>query len=102
MESVNSEMLEMWREIKAQVDALEFDVQKSIRGTASAGVRVRKGLRRVKNSITGLVKMVLNGDKALKAERTAIRAAKKAAKENGTVEPTAQETITPAVTATVS
>lgn len=48
-----------WEELKALVESLEADVQKSINGNKSAGVRSRRGLRQIKSSVSELVKASL-------------------------------------------
>jgi hypothetical protein len=58
-----------WDELKVLVASLEFDLLKNARGTAAAGVRVRKGLRDLKNMAAELVKMTVTLDKAKKAAK---------------------------------
>jgi hypothetical protein len=53
----NSQILLTWSEIKNIIEGLEFDVLKSARGVAAAGVRARKGLRALKARSHDLVKL---------------------------------------------
>jgi hypothetical protein len=69
-----------WAEVKALVDSLELDVLKNAKGNASAGVRVRKGLRLLKKVAGELVKATAASDKQIKTARNVEKAAKKAAK----------------------
>ena len=62
-------MLTKWTELRAAVEALDFDVQKNARGVVAAGVRVRKGLRDLKAKASDLVKTTTTRDKAVKAEK---------------------------------
>ena len=48
-----------WEELKALVESLEADVQKSINGNKSAGVRSRRGLRQIKSYVSELVEASL-------------------------------------------
>jgi hypothetical protein len=52
-----------WLEIKTLIELLEVDVVKNANGNASAGVRVRRGLRTLKGEAASLVKLSLEGDK---------------------------------------
>lgn len=61
-------VLNKWNELKSLVEALEVDVAKNARGVAAAGVRVRKGLRDLKNKAGDLVKVTLENDKSKKSE----------------------------------
>ena len=54
-----SGILEKWNEIKVLIETLELDVHKNVSGNASAGVRVRKGLRTLKTTAGELVKLTL-------------------------------------------
>lgn len=59
-----SKVVESWTEIKSLVDNLELDVVKNgVKGNNAAGVRVRKGLRAVKQLATALVKLTVTLDK---------------------------------------
>jgi hypothetical protein len=51
--------VELWNEIKALVNSIDVDVTKNAKGNASAGVRVRKGLRLLRGKATQLVKVTL-------------------------------------------
>ena len=64
----DNEVLAKWAEIKALVEALEHDVAKNAKGTAAAGVRVRKGLRELKNKAGELVKVTITLDKTKKKD----------------------------------
>jgi len=61
-----SGILEKWNEIKVLVETLELDVHKNVSGNASAGVRVRKGLRSLKKEVSDLVKLSITEEKAKK------------------------------------
>lgn len=63
-----NEVLAKWNDIKALVEALEHDVAKNAKGTAAAGVRVRKGLRDLKAKAGELVKLTITLDKAKKKD----------------------------------
>ena len=63
----DNKILSQYHEIKALVEALEFDVTKNAHGTAAAGVRARKGLRTVKTKCSNLVKLMIELDKSEKA-----------------------------------
>lgn len=65
----SNNITEKWNEIRDIVEALELDVAKNIRGVAAAGVRLRKGLRRMRQISSELVKFTVITDKAAKAER---------------------------------
>jgi len=62
-------VLAKWGELKTLVETLELDLQKSARGVAAAGVRVRKGLRDLKGRAADLVKTTVELDKAKKAAK---------------------------------
>lgn len=49
----------LWHEIKVLVESIDTDVTKNVKGNASAGVRVRKGLRLLRTKTTELVKVTL-------------------------------------------
>jgi len=61
-----SDILDRWSEIKVLVETLELDVHKNATGNASAGVRVRKGLRALKKDVGDLVKLSIEEDKSKK------------------------------------
>lgn len=52
-----------WQEIKTLIESLEVDIAKNANGNASAGVRVRRGLRNLKSEASSLVKISLEKDK---------------------------------------
>ena len=58
-----NEVLAKWADLKALVEALEHDIAKNAKGTAAAGVRVRKGLRELKAKAGELVKLTITCDK---------------------------------------
>ena len=62
-----STVTDQWNEIKVLVESLDLDVAKNAAGTASAGVRARRGLRLLKNKTAELVKATIEADKAKKA-----------------------------------
>lgn len=62
MDSENA-VLTKWNEMKLLVESLELDVAKNARGTAAAGVRLRKGLRQLKTKCAELVKLTVVRDK---------------------------------------
>ena len=57
--SSNQDLGQGWEDLKGLVEALEADVQKSINGNKSAGVRSRRGLRQIKSAVSELVKASL-------------------------------------------
>ena len=61
--SMETELMQKWEEIKVLVESLEIDIIKNANGNASAGVRVRRGLRNLKSEASGLVKVSLEKDK---------------------------------------
>lgn len=63
-----NEVLAKWADLKALVEALEYDIAKNAKGTAAAGVRVRKGLRELKAKAGALVKLTITFDKAKKKD----------------------------------
>jgi len=63
-----NEVLAKWADLKALVEALEHDVAKNAKGTAAAGVRVRKGLRELKTKAGDLVKLTITFDKTKKKD----------------------------------
>lgn len=73
--SDENEVLVLWNELKGIVADLELDVQKNANGTASAGVRARKGLRHLKSVASALVKTSTNRDKTLKVAKAAAKVA---------------------------
>jgi hypothetical protein len=64
-------VLDVWAEFKLLVEAVEEDVHKNSKGNLSAGVRVRKGVRKLRSLGAELIKATLAGDEARKAERPA-------------------------------
>ncbi len=61
--SAETELLQKWHEIKTLMETLEVDIAKNANGNASAGVRVRRGLRNLKSEASSLVKISLEKDK---------------------------------------
>ena len=64
-----NQLVEDWNELKVLVDSLELDVHKHANGNASAGIRARRGLRRLKAEASSLVKLSLEMDKSRKASK---------------------------------
>lgn len=62
-----NKVLVEWDSIKAAIVELEADVQKNAKGTALAGVRVRKQLRALRTIITSLIKTTVVVTKERKA-----------------------------------
>ena len=62
--STETELMQKWLEIKTLMETLEVDVAKNANGNASAGVRVRRGLRNLKSEASSLVKISLQKDKS--------------------------------------
>ena len=62
--STETELMQKWLEIKTLMETLEVDVAKNANGNASAGVRVRRGLRNLKSEASSLVKISLQNDKS--------------------------------------
>ena len=52
-----------WEDLKSLIESLEIDVQKSLNGNKSAGVRTRRGLRQVKTVAADLVRASLTLEK---------------------------------------
>ena len=66
-----SQVVESYEEIKKLVTDLELDVVKNgVKSNNAAGVRVRKGLRKLKSLATALVKLTVTLDKASKEPKT--------------------------------
>jgi hypothetical protein len=64
--------LDVWSEFKVLVEAVEADVHKNAtKGNHSAGVRVRKGVRKLRLLGAELIKATLAADEARKAEKPA-------------------------------
>ena len=61
-----SNILELWAEIKTLVESLDLDVMKNANGNASAGVRARRGLRLLKSKSGELVKTTISFEKSKK------------------------------------
>ena len=53
-----------FEELKVLLETIEVDLLKNASGNKSAGTRVRKGLRLLKNNAAALVKISLETDKA--------------------------------------
>jgi hypothetical protein len=65
-------VLDVWSEFKVLVEQVEEDVHKNAtKGNLSAGVRVRKGVRKLRTLGAELIKATLAGDEARKAEKPA-------------------------------
>lgn len=62
----DSNILELWAEIKTLVESLDLDVMKNASGNASAGVRARRGLRLLKTKSGELVKTTITAEKTRK------------------------------------
>ena len=62
----DSNILELWAEIKTLVESLDLDVVKNASGNASAGVRARRGLRLLKSKSADLVKTTISVEKSKK------------------------------------
>lgn len=61
--SSGNDLVQKWQEIKTLMETLEVDLVKNANGNASAGVRVRRGLRNLKSEASSLVKISLENDK---------------------------------------
>lgn len=61
--SSGNDLVQKWQELKTLVETLEVDLVKNANGNASAGVRVRRGLRNLKSEASSLVKISLENDK---------------------------------------
>lgn len=70
-------LLEKWLELKTLVDTIEMDLHRSVRGNRAAGLRLRRGLRKVRSSSLELTRTSLKYDSALEESRRAKKAAKK-------------------------
>ncbi len=57
-----SNIVENWENSKELIESLEADLNKTAGGNKAAGVRLRKGLRTVKNQAAALVKESLQQD----------------------------------------
>jgi hypothetical protein len=69
---------ELWAEVKATVEELEKDVARNVdKSNVSAGVRVRKGVRKLRALGADLIRSTTQADK----ERTEKRRAEKKAAE---------------------
>ena len=62
--SDSNTILESWEGLKELVASLELDVHKNANGNKSAGVRARRGLRRLKDASAALVKLTLEVEKS--------------------------------------
>jgi len=62
----DSNILQLWSEIKTLVESLDLDVVKNANGNASAGVRARRGLRLLKSKSADLVKTTIAEEKSRK------------------------------------
>ena len=61
--SDSNTILDNWESLKELVASLELDVHKNAHGNKSAGVRARRGLRRLKDASATLVKLTLEVEK---------------------------------------
>ena len=61
--SSGNDLVQKWQELKTLMETLEVDLVKNANGNASAGVRVRRGLRNLKSEASSLVKISLENDK---------------------------------------
>ena len=61
--SDSNSILESWEGLKELVATLELDVHKNANGNKSAGVRARRGLRKLKTDAGTLVKLTLSAEK---------------------------------------
>lgn len=68
--SEGNPILDRWNDIKVLVNELELDAVKNSRGTAAAGVRLRKGLRMLKTAATELTKLTIELDKVKKSDKS--------------------------------
>lgn len=64
-----SQIINIWNEILNLVDHLQLDVVKNDKEHVCAGVRMRRGLRMLKNSVVELQRVSSERDNALKAAR---------------------------------
>ena len=62
--SDSNTILENWESLKELVASLELDVHKNANGNKSAGVRARRGMRRLKDASAALVKLTLEVEKS--------------------------------------
>jgi hypothetical protein len=65
-----NQLVDEWNELKVLIESLELDVHKHANGNASAGIRARRGLRRLKTEAGSLVKLSLEMDKARKSAKS--------------------------------
>lgn len=68
--TADNKILASWTELRALMDAIEPDLMKNARGTVSAGVRARKGLRTLKTKVSELVKTTIALDKQNSSKST--------------------------------
>lgn len=62
----DSKVSSMWTEFKVLVDSMEKDMEKNAeKSNVSAGIRVRKGLREMRKSVSALLKETLVSDKTI-------------------------------------
>ncbi len=68
--SEGKSVAELWTEIKLTVESLEKDVARNVeKGNVSAGVRVRKGARKIKALCADLVRTTTQADKQVSEAR---------------------------------
>ena len=50
-------LIDKWEELRTLFESVELDVKKNAKGNKSAGVRARRGLRRIKLTANDLVRL---------------------------------------------
>ena len=63
---MDNDVLSKWNELKSLVESLELDANKNAKGVQAAGVRLRKGLRLLREEAKDLVKLTIEAEKANK------------------------------------
>ena len=64
-ENIEELLLESYEVLRVLVDSLEKDINKSLKGNKSAGVRLRKSLREIVKKTTAMNKTSLQHRKSL-------------------------------------
>ena len=64
-ENIEEVLLESYEVLRVLVDSLEKDINKSLKGNKSAGVRLRKSLREIVKKTTAMNKTSLQHRKSL-------------------------------------
>lgn len=59
----SAELLTMWQQFKVNVEGVELDMLKLCKGTAAAGVRVRKALREQRAVMSKMVALSIKFEK---------------------------------------